>query len=510
MREDELDHLWTETLVFPHPSLLDDAQMGAYFPMYDGRWSDQTKRAIEMLGAHGLELNSNWALERQSWTCPGCARSKAEIFRKSSQGVLLAKLERHHDHLWDEANRRPVELVGEAWKDILPDGASFVVENIRSLVVRFEEALVCSECNAADGKAKLALETDSLFTFAASEIRQFIKPAPHADHEVNVEIARMIWERERPGFERRVALLGTLVDDLVAGNLQRRREGAVRPMSTLERVGADDILWKAFLDASRGTSRRGFLQGMRSEFLARSVWKDVMKRVRVPTGDRSPTDEEYACHVPNARPQAWAEAGEDWTCPCCGRGKRATMRMSAKKKWSGAIRSVAQYDVLLDENEIDLRLRLFPDFQNDLHLKERRWVDVCSDCADIVPRLLQERRDLSDGYLTIDEMKVVLAGVGDHSPHDVDFAEAAGLAAGNRSYRQAIQAMDAFAMLRTAFRSKMKFASDHPELRKEAFERLDFELKVERGIEDAQERKEIMTMLRDGDYGRVRKRSRWK
>ncbi|WP_152970956.1 hypothetical protein [Rhizobium ecuadorense] len=88
--------------------------MDYYFPDYDRRWSRQTKRAMEKFDTKRLELNSNWALENQIWSCPGCGRSKEEIFRKSSHGILLAKLELHHDHLWDEGLRRPEKLLGPA------------------------------------------------------------------------------------------------------------------------------------------------------------------------------------------------------------------------------------------------------------------------------------------------------------------------------------------------------------------------------------------------------------
>lgn len=77
---------WSEVLVFPHPARLNDIAMDYYFHSYDGKWSEQTKRAMKELGAKGLELNSNWALESQVWSCRGCGRHKREIFRKSSNG----------------------------------------------------------------------------------------------------------------------------------------------------------------------------------------------------------------------------------------------------------------------------------------------------------------------------------------------------------------------------------------------------------------------------------------
>ncbi|MBY5732184.1 hypothetical protein HFO26_18135 [Rhizobium leguminosarum] len=501
-----LDHLWTEVLVFPHISLLSDEQMGAYFQDFDGQWSAQTKRAMRDHGAVGLELNSNWALERQHWTCPGCARSKPEVFRKSSSDILLAKLELHHDHLWEVATRRPAMVAGADWRDILADGAPFVVENIRSLVVRFEDSLICSECNAADGKAKRALQVDPRFSYSAAEIGRFVKPAPNRDHDIDLDCAREIWDEQRPSFERRILLLEMLVDDLVAGHLQRCREGAIpagRPL--MSRVGIEETLRSAFWSASRGTQNYGQLSGLRADFLARSVRKDIPQRAKRKTDTRIPTDEEYQAYMPETAPQAWAGAAEDWTCPCCARTKRSSMRMSAKKKWSGAIRNVAQYPILQDDDEIVLRERLFPDFPNEMHLKEMVWVEVCSDCADVIPRIKQIHRDLPDAHLTLDQMKAVLAGIENHMPHEINFDLAWELAKANFRYRYAGEALSAFSNLKSTFKRQMEFAAKYPEARQDVFERLTFELEVERRIGDPQERKEIMTMLKDDDYRLSRK-----
>ncbi|OJF89621.1 hypothetical protein [Pararhizobium antarcticum] len=380
--------IWTETLVFPNPSKLDDAGMDYYFPDYDGRWSAQTKRAMKALETDGLELNSNWALERQHWTCPGCQRSKFDVFRKSSNGILLAKLELHHDHMSEEAKQRPAKVAGPEWRAALGEGGSRVMDTIRALVVRFDTALVCSECNAADGKAKTSVGTDPRFTFVATEIRQFVKATPHRDHEIDIEAARAVWEAERPAFEHRLALLASLVDDLFARRLQNRSEGALPyGRSMVDRVGTGETLRKSFWKSARFSPNNGLLNTIKTDFLSRSVSNDTAKRKAPKAPPRAPTDEEYNSFVPQFGTQKWNEVDDDWSCPCCCRGKRASIRMSSKKKWTAAIRNVAQYDILLNQDEIALRERLFPDFANDLHLVQRRWVAVCSDCADITTRL---------------------------------------------------------------------------------------------------------------------------
>ncbi|MBY5511862.1 hypothetical protein [Rhizobium leguminosarum] len=505
------DHrVWSEVLVFPHPARLDDHAMDYYFRNYDGRWSSQTKRAMKELDAQGLELNSNWALEDQHWSCSGCGRHKREIFRKSSNGILLAKLELHHDHLWDEGFRRAEERLGRGWRDDFADGSTMVFDTIRSLVVRFDEALVCSECNAADGKAKKVVGADARFSFAVSEIRTFVKATPHQDHEISIEAAQAAWEAERPNFKRRAHLLDMLLDELAAGRLQRRTEGRLRGDHRMfQRVGQSEMLYDAFRRSAKGTANAGLLQSMRSDFLARSVQKDVIRRERPKTAVRHPSDEEFASYLSEKVAGKWPETGDDWMCPCCGRGKRSLMRMSSKKRWTGNIRAVAQYDILLDNAEIVLRERLFPGFPNDLHLQEMRWVDVCSDCADIETRLGQSRRDLTDIHLTIEQMTASLVDVADNVPHEIDFDLAGEMSASNWRYRHATEAVSAFVALRDTFRARMTSAANpdylrkNPYLRHDTFLRLDSVLEIDHRMGDPQQRKDVMTMFRDGDYGLV-------
>jgi hypothetical protein len=491
--DEDPSHLWTATIVLPHVGRLTDDDMEVYFPEYDGRWSTQTRDALERLGATGLELNANWALTRQKWSCDGCGRSKHEIFRKSGSGILLAKLELHHDHLWEQANRKPAQILGPDWRDKVPRGGPHVLETIRDLVTRFNDALVCSECNAADGAAKRRLGVDPRFSFAPAEIRRFVTAVPHEDHRIDLEKAREVCVEEKSGFDRRVALLDVLVDDLVAGRLQRRTEGMhpARPM--WQRLDTEEVLDRAFREATQRTSTERLLGAVREDFLARSVQKDVVRRkARLTFDDVEPTDQEYASYVPKANPAKWAAAGDDWQCPCCGRGKRAVLRLSTKKQWSGSIRIHYQFDDLQDEDEIALRERLLPGFKNDFHVARRLEVDVCSDCGEIAPRLQQERRDVGEVYLTIDEMKSVLTEVADHRRHEIDMDAAERLSRGNGRYLVAARALEAFESLKASFRTKMDFARRHPEARRRIFEDLDFELRVRHGIDDPRERAEIM------------------
>ena len=80
---------------------LDDAGLAHWFPGFDGQWTEQTKTLLRAHGATGLDLNANWAGVPADWHCTCCRRPKPMIVRKARNGVLLAHLDLHHDHLRD-------------------------------------------------------------------------------------------------------------------------------------------------------------------------------------------------------------------------------------------------------------------------------------------------------------------------------------------------------------------------------------------------------------------------
>lgn len=105
MGPSEKDDGYIVTLAIPDITRLADEELAALAPFRDGRWSTQTKALLAQFSATKLDLNRGWASTREHWTCPCCQRGKAHIARVSSGGVLLCRLEYHHDHLVDRAKR---------------------------------------------------------------------------------------------------------------------------------------------------------------------------------------------------------------------------------------------------------------------------------------------------------------------------------------------------------------------------------------------------------------------
>lgn len=166
----------------------------------DGRWSAQTKRLMSRFGTELLDLNANWAETWTQWTCSCCQRTKVDIARPASNGVLLCRLEMHHDHLADYAG----DLFDQ--RNQIVEGATeqnSKIANARgaaiTLTSRFSPTLICADCNAAEGEAKRLLggAVASFFSFCPSEISQFIRVAPNRKHEVDPRAAMATGRRSR-------------------------------------------------------------------------------------------------------------------------------------------------------------------------------------------------------------------------------------------------------------------------------------------------------------------------
>jgi hypothetical protein len=255
---------WFANLLFWLPSRLSDEQMQLHFSEWDGRWSDQTNRASRRFEAKGLDLNENWALCAPYWSCPTCRRNKDEIFRLSKRGILLAKLELHHDHLRDVIWHRARELFGTHWLETIPKSSIMIVDHIRELTSRFDLCLLCSECNAADGKVKARFRTeiDSRFSFTAQEIGAFVRARAGQDHEIDDAKALGMWEAEKGNFLLRTTLIDELLAHLVGGRLARDPQGTSSARGVASALNSSSLLTQSFYREAKDTERAGLFCGL--------------------------------------------------------------------------------------------------------------------------------------------------------------------------------------------------------------------------------------------------------
>ncbi|MGM5034956.1 hypothetical protein [Tardiphaga sp. 803_E3_N1_3] len=436
--EDKESRLWSVNLSFWRPSELTDEEMEAFFGDRDGKWSRQTKAAMARHGAKGLDLNQSWALTVQYWSCPVCHRFKPDIFRLSNRGILLANLEEHHDHFRDYVGHRGRELFGAGWVLELPPGSSTIVDAIENLASTFSRELVCSECNAADGKAKLALNDriPSYFSFAPTEIRGFIESAPNTDHRVDFDKVEATWRKCEPALKARVELVDQTLHMMRSGLLRRER-GGPSIQQTWKHFQPQFQLYTEFLRASDRDERGAELRRSISEFLARSVQKDSNVLAPKPQAKRAravgPTDEEYASYCDPVSSKRWQLAKEDWHCPICERTKRQIVRKSGSGRWAGGIRNLSEAIEETCEANRSARRNTLPGFTHAFIMRGPTAFELCSDCADVIPQLKARRRDIADITLTRTDIQASILSLQAHASHVVDWDEAANRAIANRS-----------------------------------------------------------------------------
>ena len=138
----------------PKLGSLTDEQLEDLYAGRDGPWSMAMKTALRRFSADKLDLEENWASRSPDWECPGCGRRKPDLVRVSNNGVLLARLDIHHDHLTDYLKSILHGKLGPQWRATLPPDCAHIEKLGSRLVARFEPSTVCSDCNSADGAVK--------------------------------------------------------------------------------------------------------------------------------------------------------------------------------------------------------------------------------------------------------------------------------------------------------------------------------------------------------------------
>ncbi len=270
---------------------------------------------------------------------------------------MLAKLELHHDHLRDWIGPHSRELFGGDWLEKIPKSSIILIDYIRELTSRFDLCLLCSECNAADGKVKSCFraEIDSKFSYTAQEVGQFVRAHVGQDHDIDYTKALNIWEAERSSFLARLALIDDLLVQLVCGRLARDYQGISHARGVSSAFDPLTILARSFYRETRDTERALLLKDYRQEFLARSTQRDSVKLLPSIGCKRAvaPTDEEYTAYVDPVSGKSWQAVPEDWICPVCERGKRQLLRKSKAGKWTGGVRS--HYECALETDRPSLR-----------------------------------------------------------------------------------------------------------------------------------------------------------
>lgn len=414
---------------FPALADWDGTELERRFIGRDGRWSSTTRGIMAALHCDKLDLNLGWASVSQSWECPGCGRDKPWIARATSAGVVLARLEEHHDHLTDLINAGLRARLGQNWVERMAPGTGKLANYSEKLVRRFEPNFICHDCNSADGKAKNTLsELPRAFSFSPSEIGRFIRAEANREHHVDLAAARAVWREVRPQFERQQALAAMLVDQLATGALVQE-PGANIPAGRPDPIS---LLGHLHSVVSANPALIGDLLGDLAAFERRSIARDGAAsgnvRARPASFDR-PTEADVAAHDGNGSRALWHGVAPTWTCEGCDRDRLALLRpgRSKARKWSARLHQHTEY--VFDGTAA-----------GDASVETHRNLTVCSDCFGILTGVKQRNADLAHdaAFLQIADMRALIE-VEDNQPHIVDWEAAASRVQTNQRWRHAVE-----------------------------------------------------------------------
>lgn len=403
----------------PDFSKIADDDLAAYITDCDGKWSPLIRSAMLDLGATGLDLNERWAEKPQDWRCPACNRHKREIVRLTEAGILLARLEVHHDHLGDYIKQELKSAFGSAWASEGPPGAARAEEVAERLLIQFDWISLCVDCNGADAAVKRARkEIPAQFSFAPEQISRFIRVAPNSPHEIDFAAADAEWSASAESFTARFQLAQTILAEISRGHLGGSPGFAPRRPTLLD--GSWTTVMARYANASElvalGSATRGLL--------ARSLSNDgvnskTARRVVVPSA--GPTDDEYKAYAGGGSPKQWAQADDAWRCPICSRTKRETLRPGkASQKWIGRLHNHRDFEVIREANGSAQRITSHSDFL------------ICSGCVDVLAELRQKFPEFRnvEYVLPSSELRQVISSA-PHARHEVDWTQLVALAQQN-------------------------------------------------------------------------------
>ena len=128
-----------------------------------------------------------WREQSDHWVCPSCMRRKEDCEVPKGDGQTLRWLVQHHDHMKDFVKAYVKTRYGR--HDAVTSRPEYKQETMRfidrvgHLAKRFDDIVVCIDCNEVEGKVKTRIHADKYFTFHPWEIRRAYIPKPKQKHE---------------------------------------------------------------------------------------------------------------------------------------------------------------------------------------------------------------------------------------------------------------------------------------------------------------------------------------
>lgn len=180
---------------------------------------------VRKFKANTLGNISNFFEVEPRWRCPCCMRDKGEIARLDKNNNLLCSIHNHHDHF----DGRVMDNIRE-----LQDEDALAFDACRRGLVRFQNVLICNDCNVAEPYAKNLSSAPEDFSFTPFEIATFIIVKPNEPHEVDPGRARAAFDSARESMKLLWVRLRSVRNSMTADTFEPLGESVGRVVTSLK------------------------------------------------------------------------------------------------------------------------------------------------------------------------------------------------------------------------------------------------------------------------------------
>lgn len=302
---------------------------------FDAEYSPQTKRLVEDMGAKGAHLNIWWVRTSTDWKCPSCLRSKQRIAKLDSRGFISGHLHEHHDHMKDVVRKLFEEISSGRQEVVANELAERFAVRTAFAISAYDNTVICSDCNKADGIAKKMVKAHKDFSFSPSEIGRLIISTDNEEHKINQEIASAIWQESQDMFLRRMEL-ARYIAELAASDSHWYQPSNETANRTKQRAQT----WFRWWGVDQLDDEPERILYNPSPFKGNhSSWRLKPK----PATKSRPTIGQIA-HLANTRGRYWNRYEENWHCPCCSKSKYDCLKPSKNNPWVFEVKGILAHD----------------------------------------------------------------------------------------------------------------------------------------------------------------------
>jgi rubredoxin len=286
---------------------------------------------IQPCGAAATEkirANVWWAKTPSDWQCPCCKRPKSDIIRRDRSGQFIGHLTAHHDHFREFLDNVEVERAKTVTvTSELDASATRFLRRFTEGLTRFDEIVICQDCNIADAAAKKLVSAPTHLTFTPSEISRFIIVTPNEVHRVDEPKLRGVYIAALAKYELRKRSAENLAHRVLDGSHWHEHVAWPDRPETINGTVESDLRLLGFHEGARAATVERLIRPSIRPSSNHMRWRTKQR-----TAGEKPTATEID-YIVRRYAERWNSVPEDWRCPACDRTKHEIIRPTKQFQW---------------------------------------------------------------------------------------------------------------------------------------------------------------------------------